>query len=183
LQVYKSNSITPKYRKKHGIVSPPKLAYKCKTLNFLLLKGKGRAMKRYHTSGFTLMELMIVIAIIGILVAIAIPSYKNYTRRAHYSEIVQAASPYKVGIEECFQMLGGLNNCQAGQNGIPPMIAHGKGSGLIDELSVSSGIIKIIPQEKYGILSVDTYELIPKIENDILVWSSGGGGVTKGYAN
>ncbi|QLH42411.1 MAG: prepilin-type N-terminal cleavage/methylation domain-containing protein [Coxiellaceae bacterium] len=48
--------------------------------------------------GFTLIEMMIVIAIIAILVGIGMPSYKSYTRKAHYSEVVAAASPFKAGL-------------------------------------------------------------------------------------
>ena len=50
--------------------------------------------------GFTLIELMIVIAIIGILAAIAIPQYQDYTKRAKMSEVIAAASPCKVSITE-----------------------------------------------------------------------------------
>ena len=64
-------------------------------------------MKRTQ-SGFTLIELMIVIAILGILAAIAIPAYQDYSIRAKVSEGINTASPAKLAVSEYYQSEGGV---------------------------------------------------------------------------
>lgn len=133
-------------------------------------------------NGFSLIELMIVVAIIGILVAVAIPSYQLYIRRAHYVSIVQAATPFKVSVQECFQVTSDLSECGAGQNGV--ISNRTQASGQIKSVIIDpNSTITVTPEDKYGLSNKDTYTLTPMIKEGQLHWISGGGGVARGYAN
>lgn len=76
---------------------------------------KEQNMKAQVQKGFTLIELMIVVAIIGILAAVAIPAYQDYTVRARVSELMLSASSVRTCVTEASQIKGAvdLGNCSA----------------------------------------------------------------------
>lgn len=127
---------------------------------------------KLNNKGFTLIELMIVVAIIGILAAVALPAYQNYTKKARFSEVVLATQGYKTAIEVCAQAEGGLTNCTAGTNGIPADTASGaKLSDYVDFITYTpaNGII-VTPQKAGGLEVADTYTLKPNYTNGVVTW-------------
>ena len=67
--------------------------------------------------GFTLIELMIVVAIIGILAAVALPAYQDYTTRAKMSEVILMAAPAKLAVAETTSSIGSLASVTAANTG------------------------------------------------------------------
>ena len=76
------------------------------------MKPMKRSMKAVQ-KGFTLIELMIVVAIIGILAAVALPAYQDYTARAKISEAILAGSSARTGVSEAFSQLGKMVDAAA----------------------------------------------------------------------
>ncbi|WP_418133195.1 pilin [Aeromonas allosaccharophila] len=124
-------------------------------------------------SGFTLIELMIVVAIVAILAAVALPAYQTYTQKAKFSEVIAATGPVKTAVELCFQSTGAVTSCQAqGANGIPnaPSAAGSVASVVLAAGPTAASQFKITATSQ-NLSTNYNYVLVGDTTNGNVVWT------------
>ncbi len=131
-------------------------------------------MTTQNQKGFTLIELMIVVAIIGILAAIALPAYQNYTEKAKFTEVTNATAAAKTAVEICAQTVDStLANCDGGTSGIPADVSA---SGSIVGVGTVNGVITATASPDSGIVdgsnAAATYVLTPTVSNGRVTWGT-----------
>ncbi len=130
-------------------------------------------------SGFTLIELMIVVAIIGILAAVALPAYQTYTQRATFSEVVLATTPYKSAFEVAAQggRVTALADADAGTNGIPSAAGA---TGVVASVGVTDGVITATSTTTDFGGTAYTYILTPAGVTAPIQWTTSGSCLAQG---
>jgi type IV pilus assembly protein PilA len=135
---------------------------------------KGKYSMKSMQKGFTLIELMIVVAIIGILAAVALPAYQDYTIRAKVSELILATGAAKIAIEECAQTNNTINNC-----GLNQTVNVGPGSKVSSSaVTAATGVIKVAGSNaSTSVGTIITIILTPAFSNGAVTWKCNTGTV------
>jgi type IV pilus assembly protein PilA len=126
-------------------------------------------------SGYSLIELMIVVSIVGILSVIAVPCYQNYTQRARFAEIISATEPFKIAVALALQTGAISAELHSGITGIP---ATPKPTKNLASVSVKNGVITATASK---LLGNKTYVLQP--DDKGTNWSVSGTCIDAGICN
>lgn len=129
-------------------------------------------MKRSLQKGFTLIELMIVVAIIGILAAVALPAYQDYTVRAKVTEVILAASSGKTAVSEGAQVFGAMP--EAASVTVDPQSSKYVSSVFYTYVGPNSATITASAQGESRIAGSNIQLIGARGTNNQIVWTCSG---------
>ena len=125
-----------------------------------------------HVKAFSLIELMVVIAIIAILSSLAVPAYHHYTQQAKATSALQHAQPMQLAVALCWQVEGALDRCTTPQiNGLPA-IPNPLPEALSDYQLLADGSIRLQLAEVSNDDGAVVVALSPVVQQGMLLWQT-----------